>query len=74
MSQTFRAIEAIRAVLTAEERAAFQRALDGQGPAELVAAGLWDLGFTISPSTIRTWRRMRRRDGAGARPETAPGR
>ena len=59
LRQRFRTIEAIYAALP-EQRGEIERALLSPRPAELMAAELQEAGFTISPSTIRTYRRARR--------------
>lgn len=59
LQQRFRSIEAIYTALP-EQRAAIERALLSARPAEGLAAEINAAGFRISPSTIRTYRRLRR--------------
>lgn len=60
MTQTFRTIEAILRAVPRGEREGVLTALGSERSAEAVAQVLWDHGHTISPSTIRTYRRMKR--------------
>ncbi len=57
--QTFRSIEAVYAAMP-EQAADIRRALLSTRAAEALAIELWDAGFPVSPSTIRTYRRVMR--------------
>ncbi|GLZ81433.1 hypothetical protein Afil01_62400 [Actinorhabdospora filicis] len=59
-------ITAISEALTDDARAAFLDRLLGAMPAERLAAILRRHGFTVSASTIRTYRRSVRRAGGDA--------
>ncbi|WP_263729923.1 hypothetical protein [Cellulomonas sp. SG140] len=56
-------IENVLSTVPLEQRAEVKRKLLGSAPAEAVAQVLWDYGFAISPSTIRTYRRLMRPNG-----------
>jgi len=58
--QRFRSIEAVYAALP-EQADDIRRALLSRRPAEALAAELHGAGFPVSPSTIRTYRRLMRR-------------
>lgn len=57
--QRFRSIEAVYAAMP-EQAADIKRALLSTRAAEALAVELWEDGFPISPSTIRTYRRVMR--------------
>ncbi|MEU5403687.1 hypothetical protein ABZ348_30850 [Streptomyces sp. NPDC005963] len=60
-------LEAIHASLEDSEKAALVQALvESPMAAEVIAAILTTNGYTISPSTIRTYRRALRREGVNS--------
>lgn len=58
--QHFRSIETVYAALP-EQADGIRQALLSRRPAEALAAELHEAGFPVSPSTIRTYRRVMRR-------------